>query len=269
MYLFFDTETTGTEPGSRITQLAWQMYSSEGKCFAKYSELIKPDGWTIPTVDELTAKGNKNPHFFEQNNMSTERCEKEGKPIKHALDAFTKAIENCKYMIAHNLQFDVRILAHEIKLLNVSTINKPFKICTMNSTTLICKIPNVGRSGFKWPKLEELHRFLFNCDFDGAHDAGADVAATAKCFFQLLKLNLIRLPIEQENIADMKIKAYEETVEPIFVSTTHTKPYLNKGTEEYKFNVEQLLQGKVTISQIQEKFILSKEMNELLQTLIL
>ncbi len=198
MYLIFDTETTGTKPGSRISQLAWTLYNNDGQAFKTCSVLIKPDGWHIPTVEELTAEGNKNPHFFEENGMSTERCEDEGKPIAKVLNTFLEAIEETEWLIAHNFAFDSRILAYEMGLLELQTVNKPKKFCTMLNTVKLCKIPNAnGRSGFKWPKLAELHQFLFQCDFDGAHDAGFDVAATGKCFFHIIRNKLIQWPPQQ------------------------------------------------------------------------
>src|SRR5690606_8051357 len=44
---------------------------------------------------------------------------------------------------------------------------------------------------FKWPKLEELYQKLFNEKFEEAHNAAADVVATTRCFFELIRLNVI------------------------------------------------------------------------------
>ena len=41
------------------------------------------------------------------------------------------------------------------------------------------------------PKLQELHRKLFGCDFDNAHDALSDIRATEKCFWEMRKRKLI------------------------------------------------------------------------------
>ncbi len=45
------------------------------------------------------------------------------------------------------------------------------------------------KKGFKQPKLEELYAKIFGSSFDNAHNAAADVNATARCFFELLRLN--------------------------------------------------------------------------------
>lgn len=204
MYLIFDCETTGfplpdfKDPNNpRVTQLAWVLLNEDGKIFKKYSSLIDPDGWTIPTVEELKAKGSKNPHFFEENNMSTERCKKEGRPIEFAIKNLIEAIDECKYMIAHNLVFDYSIIASEMYRLKKFPTNKPIKICTMATTTELLKLPN-PRGGYKWPNLTELHTFLFGKGFDGAHDAMDDVKACANCFWVLKKRNLITIPPYEE-----------------------------------------------------------------------
>ncbi len=183
MYLFFDTETTGTHKGARMTQLAFILTDSEGNILKEFESLIKPDGWTVPTSQ-----------FFIDNNMSTERCEEHGIPVLDALKDFAESLSKCKYKIAHNLKFDKRIMTHEIQ--QTGFTGKKFlatkEFCTMLSTVDYCQIP--GKFGkFKWPKLSELHIKLFGFDFDDAHDALADVKAMIKCFFELKKRGIINL----------------------------------------------------------------------------
>ena len=61
--------------------------------------------------------------------------------------------------------------------------------CTMEKTVDICKIN--GNYGYKFPKLQELYFYLFNENFEFAHDAMVDVKATAKCYFELKRKYLI------------------------------------------------------------------------------
>lgn len=188
MYLFFDTETTGKpraygkhwhdlDNWPRMTQLAFILYDKDGKELQSYCELIKPDGWEIPQEQ-----------FFIDNNMSTERCEKEGVILPDALIEFLTALELCEAKVAHNISFDRAIVGSELYRLGfpMESIEyfkfKP-KICTMKSTTKFCRLP--GARGFKWPKLIELNQILFGEGFEGAHDALEDVRATARCFFEL------------------------------------------------------------------------------------
>ena len=59
--------------------------------------------------------------------------------------------------------------------------------CT-ETTALLCQIPG-GRGGkFKLPTLSELHEHLFSDKFQEAHNATADVEATARCFFELIRV---------------------------------------------------------------------------------
>ena len=94
MYLFFDTETTGkaknfnasfkdTDNWPRITQLAWQTYNEDGRLIKNFSSLIKPDGWEVPKEQ-----------FFIDNNMSTERCEKEGRDLLSVVKNFVTELNN-------------------------------------------------------------------------------------------------------------------------------------------------------------------------------
>lgn len=198
MYFIFDTETNGLpknysasaedfDQWPRITQLCFAGFNEDGDCFLKFNSLIKPDGWEIPKEK-----------FFIDNNMTTERCEREGVSIAEALDCFIKHRLNARYSIGHNISFDSKIIRAEMFRLNRREEFESEKICTMMKSTAYCQlcVPNSNR--FKWPKLEELHRFLFKSEFVGAHDAMNDVMATAKCFFELKKRGVIDLNKKKE-----------------------------------------------------------------------
>jgi len=185
MYIFFDTETTGlpknwkapvtdVDNWPRITQLAWQVYDKDGKLLHERSDLIKPDGWEIP--DE---------QFFIDNNMSTERCEKEGVELNEILKDFINKVNKCKYLIAHNMNFDEKIIGCEMIRENMKFKKEPNKLCTMQESTHYCKMKPFRYGTYKWPSLDELHNKLFDEGFDGAHDALADVKACARSFFEL------------------------------------------------------------------------------------
>lgn len=203
-YFFFDTETTGVPKDykasaedvnnwPRITQLSFVTFDENENVVMKFNNLIKPEGWTIPTVQELTEQKNKDPHFFERNGMSTERCEAEGVEIEKALTAFIAARLQAKYSIAHNISFDSKIIRAEMFRQGRTEEFTSEKICTMMKSTSYCQLCVQNSNRFKWPKLTELHQHLFGCDFDGAHDALSDVMATAKCFFELKRRGVIVL----------------------------------------------------------------------------
>jgi len=54
-----------------------------------------------------------------------------------------------------------------------------------------CKIPKSSGYGYKWPTLNELHLQLFQEEFTGSHNAGADVEACARCYFELKRRGII------------------------------------------------------------------------------
>lgn len=189
MILFFDTETTGlpknyqASPADldnwpRIIQFAWACYNFDGALLESHSYLIRPFGWEIPKLP-----------FWIDNGFSTQKSLAEGHDIEKVLTMFALDVEVASLLVAHNSDFDTPIVTAEMIRANVSVRNKPTKFCTMKASTNICCIPSMR--GYKWPKLEELHRFLFGCDFEGAHDASSDVMATAKCYFELVRRGLI------------------------------------------------------------------------------
>jgi DNA polymerase III epsilon subunit-like protein len=59
----------------------------------------------------------------------------------------------------------------------------------MEASTALCQLP--GRYGYKWPKLDELHRHLFGRGMGAAHNALVDVEACARCFFELQRRGVI------------------------------------------------------------------------------
>lgn len=60
----------------------------------------------------------------------------------------------------------------------------------MKSSTDYCKLPGFYGK-YKWPKLHELYKKLFNEDMGAAHTALQDIRNTAKCFFELERLGVI------------------------------------------------------------------------------
>lgn len=193
MYLFFDTETTGLPKNwsapitdfdnwPRLVQLAWLICDNAGNKLSGENYIIKPEGFLIPT-EAANVHG-----------ISTEKALKEGKNLQNALNDFSNSINNSNVLVAHNINFDIKIIGAEFlrKDINSNLKNIP-KFCTMQTTTNYCKIPHANNNGggYKWPKLIELHTKLFAEDFSNAHDALADVKACARCFFELKKKNII------------------------------------------------------------------------------
>jgi len=191
MYLFCDTETNGlpknwnasatdVDNWPRIIQIAFIVCDANMNVIEEYKQLIKPDNWVIP-VDK----------FWIDNGYLTATNQLLGMPAADVLNnKFLTAISNCKYMIAHNMAFDKPVISAELIRYGLKSEHKPIPICTMKSANSWVGAKN-ARGGAKWPKLSELHIKCFGFDFDGAHDALADVRATMRCFKYMLENNII------------------------------------------------------------------------------
>jgi DNA polymerase III epsilon subunit-like protein len=216
MIIIFDTETTGlpkdykasaedVDKWPRIIQLAYNIYDEQNLLVKKARHLIKPDGWRLMTPDEAYADAiqrgkspedaEKGKNFWVNNGYSDEKLINEGVLLKEILQGYVEDRLKSHYVVGHNLSFDSKIVRAEMVRYGLNHIEfTAKKICTMMQSTKYCQIPALnGRKGVKFPTLTELHNKLFGCDFDGAHDAGSDVDATAKCFFELLKRGVITL----------------------------------------------------------------------------
>ena len=190
--LFIDTETDGLPveyagngqlyPGEwpHIVQIAWIMADDEGHTLSSGSRIIKPEGFIIP--DEAAAI----------HGITTERALQEGQPRKQVMRKVQDLLGKVNFIVAHNLVFDANVVAAEMARCGIHTDILYYNaFCTMVGTTDLCKLPfpdgmtHYGK--YKWPKLSELHEFLFGETFTGAHDALADVKATARCFWRLMR----------------------------------------------------------------------------------
>ncbi len=191
MYLFFDTETTGlpknwkapvsdTDNWPRLVQLAWELHDKEGNTIATGNEIVRPQGFLIP-ADSARVHG-----------ITQERALAEGVPLSDVLARFTGALDQAHTLVAHNMSFDEKIVGAEfLRTGGKDVVAEKEKICTMLSSIDFCAID--GPRGYKWPKLAELHRTLFDTDFAEAHNAAADIRATARCFWELGRRGVITL----------------------------------------------------------------------------
>lgn len=188
MYIIFDTETTGlprnwnapitdTSNWPRVVQIAWQLHDEMGQLIEHKDFLVRPNGFDIP----YDAEG--------IHGISTELATKYGESLDDVLLLFNKALEKAKFVVGQNVGFDVNVLGCEFIRQNVDSpmASMPVLDTCTEITANLCKLPG-GRGGrFKLPTLTELHNFLFNEPFADAHNATADVEATTRCFFELIR----------------------------------------------------------------------------------
>ena len=191
MFLIFDTETTGLPkkwkaPLSdfnnwpRMVQLAWQCHDIKGNFLFAKNHVITPDGFTIPE-DVVAVHG-----------ISTEIAQEKGIPLKDALLDFMEDVRKSKFVIGHNVSFDINIVGcellrnemNELELVNAASLD------TMIGSKEFCDLKRRGQ--LKNPTLTELHTKLFGVPFAEAHNAAADVEATTRCFLELIRVDGLR-----------------------------------------------------------------------------
>lgn len=182
--VFIDTETNdhpskGAE--LRIVSITWLIARLDGAVEKIEDYIIRPDGFRIAYGAEQVHK------------ISEAHARKHGHPIG---DVLTMLVDDLQHpqgmtMVCHNVRFDRDVIGYELQRHGI-----PFDIYslpsfdTMKSTASICKLPKARGSGYKDPKLQELHAHLFGKEFENAHTSKADVEATARCFFELRRRGL-------------------------------------------------------------------------------
>ncbi|MGY6650317.1 DNA polymerase III subunit alpha [Wenyingzhuangia sp. IMCC45574] len=274
MYLIFDTETTGlpksykapmtdTDNWPRCIQIAWQLHDEMGRVIEHDNFMIQPDGFNIPFDSEKI------------HGISTELAQEQGISLKEGLDKFNNVLTKTKFIVGQNVGFDVNIMGaefyrmgitpnndtlryHELELENFGFKTKankegtwPFDnlleedknklgildTCT-EVTASLCQIPG-GRGGkFKLPTLTELHNYLFGVGFGEAHNATADVEATTRCFFELIRKE--RFTIEQLDVPSNYFTEFK-TVNPTPIKVIGLQ-HLNLKQESDKIRKRQAKQ---------------------------
>lgn len=182
MTLYLDTETQGLPDMNKrasdpcqphLVQFAAIVTNDAGEIMDEHNVIIRPDGWEIPT-DVSAIHG-----------ITTERAMADGLPESMVAKLALGLIKEASLVVAHNLQFDKFLMRIALRRHGLLTdeMDAWWKVlpsfCTMKATTNLCAIHG-KRGGFKWPKLIEAYRHAFGEDFNGQHDALADVKACAR-----------------------------------------------------------------------------------------
>ena len=192
--LCFDTETTGLwkNPKAQITddknwphivQLAWIVLDMEsGRVISSNSFIIK-----LVNDQKIPAESTK------IHGITNEDMDLYGVDIKDVLVKFLKDLDEATYLVAHNLNFDQKILRVELyrnKFFKYVNGNNCLKYCTMKTAQKLYRFRSVktGRVVKKYPKLKELHSFLFHdkLNEDFLHDALADTLVCLRCFCKMV-----------------------------------------------------------------------------------
>jgi DNA polymerase III epsilon subunit-like protein len=182
--LFFDTETTGKikprQPLPDIVQLAAVLTDDDLNEIVALNNIVYPTYWTIS--DEVAAI----------HGISHAKAEAEGLALPDVMSVFLALTGVATKFVIHNAEYDVPVI--ENALARIKSEAKPFEgkppLCTMRAAKPVLKLPNRNpyvNDAYKFPSLSECHKFFFQEDFDGAHDALVDVRATIKVYGALCR----------------------------------------------------------------------------------
>lgn len=196
---FFDTETTGLlefkapdhdKRQPHLVQLALLMMDTVRKVPLKKVSVIVDVKIPIPA------------QATETHGITNEMSAKFGIQCKTAIHLFRHFAERSDRMVAHNKNFDLRLLRvqglREGVDWNFMTGKDVY--CTMEGSRNLVKSPPTEKMiaanmhGFKSPKLSECYRHFYNEELEGAHDALVDTEACARVYFTLLGLGVITEP---------------------------------------------------------------------------
>lgn len=196
-YLVFDLETTGlpvdryAEPEDfgnwpRVVQIAWLLFDEDGKLIEMKNYILKQE--LIIPEDSIAFHG-----------ITDDIARTSGVAPEFAYAEFINAINRAKFLVAHNIEFDAPILECEFLRHGFDKqLAAKETICTMKKGTKFCRLRRQS-GGYKYPTLEELFKKCYYAEVASLrlareyHRANDDVAITAKCFFKLKELNIIRV----------------------------------------------------------------------------
>ena len=201
--LFFDTETTGlplfkepsgSEGQPHMVELAGLRYTQEGVLVGAVSQIIKPEGWVIPqeTIDV--------------HGITNEIAHEKGSSEVLSLAAFMALYEGCSLRVAHNLNFDNRIIRIALMRYAGEEEANAFKAlpgeCTALLSKPVCKLPPTEamkrssfKNNYKTPTLAEAFKFLSGGKELGTqHRAFDDAQACARVYFMLKGIRMPEFP---------------------------------------------------------------------------
>ncbi len=192
--LVYDTETSGLplfkEPSEHpdqphVVQLAAQMVDHDSRrVISTLNLIIQPDGWLIPD-DVAKVHG-----------ITTEFAAAHGVPEGLAVEMLLEMNAQCSHRVAHNEQFDARIvriacMRHMTDIVADEWKHAPAQ-CTARMSTPVIQLPptdrmrSAGRFHYKTPNLGEAYRYFTGRELVGAHNAMVDAEACRDLYFALL-----------------------------------------------------------------------------------
>lgn len=231
MIVAYDTETTGLwknglsiahEAQPKICSIsAILLEETSEKTFTAIDTMdliVKPDGWVIPpsvcgplgiTADEAKAKGIR-VAACDIHGISHEMAEEQGVSLFDAMKRFNDLVSRADTLLAHNESYDNNVVRHALKILGRTIPMPERRVCTMMMAKDYCRLPpNFPGGDWKWPKLEEAYRVLFNREMTNAHNSLADIEQSVEVY-QELKRRGVPDAAPAEERRGMKLKDWQD-----------------------------------------------------------
>jgi DNA polymerase-3 subunit epsilon len=180
--LVLDTETTGLlKAGTR------DFVEAPGICQigALVMQPMGDDQWeaweTVRSLDLLInpEKPNWEDDAIKTHGITPEKV-KDAPTFFEAFDQIAEIARGCTYWAGYNIDFDRDILAFQLQRYGFER-SFPWPRHTYDVLKVAAKkLDMQGKRGQKWPTLQEAYEGVFGEQFSGAHNAFADVQATAR-----------------------------------------------------------------------------------------
>jgi DNA polymerase III epsilon subunit-like protein len=206
LVLVFDTETTGLPKTKvmnpemfhlwpHIVQLSYIIYDTENNEIIKIRDfIIKLSSGILIPDDSIQIHG-----------ITNEMSQTSGVDIVDVFESFFKDIQDVKFVIGHNVEFDSNIVKVELlrliyekdkyekhirasfkEMLYNATYIIHFR-CTMRETIEFCNIVTLNKKGEeykKFPSLLELYEKMYNKKPQNLHNSLNDSLITLICFMK-------------------------------------------------------------------------------------
>ena len=187
--LVFDTETTGLFPPRNeiakypyIVQISWFVYDfGDNKIKSMNDHIIR-----------LSPGVKNHQRAIDVHGITDEIIRKKGVDIKEVLFRFVSDIKLCTTIIAHNIDFDKKIINVELMRNGFSKSLGELRkkeFCTMRQSIDICDLKMVSYYSLKlvpkMPRLTELHNKLFKKSPKNIHNALIDILMCFRCYYKM------------------------------------------------------------------------------------
>lgn len=203
--LVFDTETTGL-PQSKIispdtlklwphiVQFSYVIYDTDANDIVVSSDDIVKVG-----KDVVISEGS-----IELHGITSEISQSKGSNIIEIIDVFCNHLKSVDVLVGHNVTFDIKMVKVELLRLIYNDMSedksRKYKInlydlsnfqnvyCTLQNSIELCAIKTLDKFGKeynKYPKLVELHKYLFHSVPNNLHNSFNDILITLRCYIKM------------------------------------------------------------------------------------